>query len=98
MSSGVSNVVVKFNAVRKYGQFQGLLAFSSPELVNIQQRSFENFLQVETPSIARKNQGLEAIIKEIFPIESFDEKMRLVCLGYELSKARNTPDECRQLR
>ncbi|MDP7033685.1 MAG: DNA-directed RNA polymerase subunit beta [Planctomycetota bacterium] len=98
MSSGVSNVVVKFDSVRQYGRFQGLAAFASPELVNIQQRSFANFLQADTPSIARKNQGLEAIINEIFPIESFDEKMRLVCLGYELSKARNVPDECRQLK
>ena len=46
----------------------------------------------------RKSQGLEAVLREIFPIESYDKQIKLDYLRYELGKPRYTPDECRQLR
>jgi DNA-directed RNA polymerase subunit beta len=69
-----------------------------PDLTQIQTRSYEAFLQHETPHQKRKDQGIEGVLREIFPIESYDKTLRLEYLRYELGKPRYEPDECRQLR
>jgi DNA-directed RNA polymerase subunit beta len=69
-----------------------------PSLTDIQTRGYEEFLQHEVPSAKRKNQGIEGVLREIFPIESYDKTLRLEYLRYELGKPRYEPDECRQLR
>jgi DNA-directed RNA polymerase subunit beta len=38
------------------------------------------------------------VLREIFPIESYDKKLSLDYVRYELGKPRYTPEECRQLR
>ena len=42
--------------------------------------------------------GLEGVMREIFPIESYDKKISLEYVKYELGKPRYDADECRQLR
>ncbi len=70
-----------------------------PDLTVIQTRSYEAFLQRDIPSDKRKkDQGIENVLNEIFPIESYDKQLRLEYSRYELGKPRYTPDECRQLR
>lgn len=71
---------------------------ATPDLTEIQTRSYEAFLQYETPSQDRKDSGLEGVLREIFPVESYDKSLRLEYVGYELGKPRYEPDECRQLR
>ena len=71
---------------------------SIPDLTEIQTRSYEAFLQHEAPWQKRKDQGIEGVLREIFPIESYDKTLRLEYLRYELGKPRYEPDECRQLR
>ncbi|KPJ57926.1 MAG: DNA-directed RNA polymerase subunit beta [Planctomycetes bacterium DG_58] len=69
-----------------------------PDLVEIQTRSYERYLQPGLAPDKRKNEGLEALLREVFPIGSFDEKLTLKYLGYDLGKPRYAPDECRKLR
>ncbi len=69
-----------------------------PGLSDLQSRSYEEFLQLDTPSGRRKVQGLEALFKEVFPIESHDKTLALEYHGYSLGRPRYTPDECRELR
>ena len=69
-----------------------------PDLTQIQTRSYDAFLQHEVPWQKRKDQGIEGVLREIFPIESYDKTLRLEYLRYELGKPRYEPDECRQLR
>ena len=69
-----------------------------PDLTQIQTRSYERFLQYEIPPQKRKDQGIEGVLREIFPIESYDKTLRLEYIRYELGKPRYEPDECRQLR
>ena len=69
-----------------------------PDLTEIQTRSYEAFLQYETPWPKRKDQGIEGVLREIFPVESYDKTLRLEYIRYELGKPRYEPDECRQLR
>lgn len=82
--------------VRRFGS--GNKAPFIPDLTEIQTRSYAAFLQEEVHSEKRKGQGLEAVLREIFPIESYDKQIKLDYLRYELGKPRYTPDECRQLR
>jgi len=83
-------------AVRNFGKVRD--AVKIPDLVAIQRRSYERFLQEEAAPTKRKCIGLEALFHEIFPIESYDKTMCLEYLYYELERPRYTPIECRQLR
>ena len=73
-------------------------AIPVPDLVALQTAGYEKFLQKDTPPTKRRDFGLEGLLREIFPIISYDEKMRLEYLDYDLDTPRYSPDECRQLR
>jgi len=72
--------------------------FEISDLTRIQTESYARFLQLDRSPRERKSQGLEEILREVFPIESYDGQYRLEYLRYELGKPRYTPTECRQLR
>ena len=69
-----------------------------PDLTEIQTASYGQFLQTDMEIEKRKLQGIEGVLQEIFPIESYDKQTRLEYVRYELGKPRYTPNECRQLR
>ncbi len=69
-----------------------------PDLTELQTVSYAAFLQEEVASDKRADQGLEAVLREIFPVLSYDGSASLEYLRYELGKPRYTPAECRQLR
>ena len=73
-------------------------ALPIPNLIEVQQVAYQRFLQKEVEAGKRKNEGLEALLREVFPIESYDGNLRLEYISYDLSEARYTPDECRALR
>jgi DNA-directed RNA polymerase subunit beta len=73
-------------------------AIEPPDLTNIQTDSYERFLQADVDPDRRKNAGLEALLREVFPIVSYDEKTRLEYVSYELGEPRYNSEECRQLR
>ena len=73
--------------------------FAVPSLTDVQTKSYEAFLQVDIPTEKRKKEtGLEGVLRETFPIESYDGTMKLEYLKFDLGKPRYEPDECRQLR
>ncbi|MEM1303452.1 MAG: DNA-directed RNA polymerase subunit beta, partial [Planctomycetota bacterium] len=73
-------------------------SYEMPDLTEIQTASYARFLQEGAASDKRQDDGLEGVLREIFPITSYDESVSLDYLRYELGKPRYTPDECRQLR
>src|SRR6476620_9061164 len=73
-------------------------ALPIPNLVRVQQDAYVRFLQKDIPVDKRKNEGLESLLREVFPIESYDGNLRLEYVSYELTEARYTMDECRALR
>src|SRR5437763_2749727 len=81
---------------RNFGRFGDTV--DVPPLTDIQTRSYERFLQLDTPPEKRTPTGLEGVLREIFPIESYDKKLSLEYIKYELGKPRYDPTECRQLR
>jgi DNA-directed RNA polymerase subunit beta len=59
-----------------------------PNLIEIQLRSYEEFLQQNISPSKRKNVGLQAVFKEVFPITSYDEKMTLDFVLYEIGEPK----------
>lgn len=80
----------------RFGRVKDALAV--PNLVELQVKSYEKFLQRNVPMDKKENIGLEAILREIFPIKNHDGTVSLEYLGYEIGQPRYIPDECRQLR
>ncbi|MEM1423819.1 MAG: DNA-directed RNA polymerase subunit beta, partial [Planctomycetota bacterium] len=74
-------------------------AIATPSLDRLQVDGYDRFLQMDLEPESRDTSiGLEALLREIFPIESYDETMRLEYSYYTLEEARYTSDECRELR
>jgi DNA-directed RNA polymerase subunit beta len=88
--------ILKTDHVVNFGRIQG--QFELSDLTQIQTDSYDRFLQLDKRPGQRRNQGLEEILREVFPIESYDGQHRLEYVKYELGKPRYTPTECRQLR
>jgi len=79
-------------------KFGGERSYPFPDLAQLQTGSYTEFLQEDLPSEHRQAAGLEAILREVFPIPSYDETMELEYLGYELGSPRYSPAECRELK
>src|SRR3954451_4962010 len=58
-------------------------AIEPPNLIEVRRNSYVDFLQKDVPFAKRKAYGLEAVFKEVFPIESYDEKAVLDFSHYE---------------
>ncbi|HYV36845.1 MAG TPA: DNA-directed RNA polymerase subunit beta [Gemmataceae bacterium] len=82
--------------IRNFGRFGD--AVEVPPLTEVQTKSYDRFLQLDTPPEKRTATGLEGVLREIFPIESYDKTLNVQYIKYELGKPRYGPDECRQLR
>ncbi len=82
--------------IRNFGRFGD--AVEVPELTEVQTKSYDRFLQLDVAVEERTATGLEGVLKEIFPIESYDKTLSLNYIKYDLGKPRYGPDECRQLR
>jgi DNA-directed RNA polymerase subunit beta len=57
-------------------------------MIELQTNSYKEFLQVETPPSRRKPMGLQAVFKEVFPIESYDGKCVLDFHSYEIGEPK----------
>ncbi len=62
----------------------------APNLIEIQIQSYQDFLQVDTSPRKRKQVGLQAVFKEVFPITSYDDKVTLDFVEYEVGKPKLT--------
>lgn len=61
-----------------------------PNLIEVQIESYEEFLQKDVPPSKRQLNGLQAVFKEVFPIESYDEKFVLDFVSYEVADPKLT--------
>ena len=88
---------MQMTSVRDYSKRGDALPI--PHLVRVQQAAYERFIQLEKTSDDRDpHMGLEGLLREVFPIVSYDGNMQLDYLYYKLDEPRYTPDECRELR
>jgi DNA-directed RNA polymerase subunit beta len=86
------------NTIRDFSKKRGE-ADPVPDLMKVQQEAYDRFLQLKKEPKERDGRmGLEALLREVFPIESYDMAMKLEYVQYRLEEPRYTPDECRELR
>ncbi len=71
-------------------------AIEPPNLIEVQANSYVDFLQKDVPYSKRKNHGLQAVFKEVFPIESYDEKAVLDFSHYDIGEPKLTPLEAQR--
>ena len=88
--------MIRVDRVRDFGK--SIDAMEIGNLIEVQTVSYAHFLQAGARPEKRESVGLESLFRETFPIDSYDGNMQLEYLGYELGRARYTPDECRELR
>ena len=72
------------------------LVTSLPNLVEVQKRSFDNFLQLRTDPEKRENKGLHSIFKSVFPINDYAERATVDYISYNLGIPKYDVDECSQ--
>ncbi len=65
-----------------------------PDLVEIQKRSYEVFLQKDTNAERRADKGLQAALKSVFPIEDFNRSLQLDFSSYSLGTPKYDMREC----
>jgi len=84
------------SVIRTFGRYPPIVEL--PDLVEIQTKAWHEFLAADVAQANRQAQGLETLLREVFPIYSYDKTMCLEYVGYELGRPRYTIDECRKLR
>src|ERR1700722_898526 len=67
-----------------------------PNLIEVQRRSYENFLQMNVPVEKRERKGLQEVLMSAFPISDFSERAVLNFLAYELEQPKYDVEECQQ--
>jgi DNA-directed RNA polymerase subunit beta len=75
-----------------YGKLTDII--EAPDLIEIQTNSYKDFLQLDVQATKRKRVGLQAVFKEVFPIESYDGKVVLDFVKFEISEPKMGPVEC----
>jgi DNA-directed RNA polymerase subunit beta len=76
-----------------FGKIKEVIA--PPNMIELQTNSYKEFLQADVPPKKRdRNTGLEAVFREVFPIESYDGKVVLDYDSYEIGEPKVSWLEC----
>lgn len=67
---------------------------SPPNLIELQIKSYQEFIQEGVPVSQRENVGLQAVFSEVFPVESYDGKIVLDFHSYEIGEPKYDWLEC----
>ena len=65
-----------------------------PNLIEMQRKSYERFLQRDVPPEERKETGLQGAFKNVFPIRDFSGTSSLEFVKYTFEDAKYSEDEC----
>ncbi len=67
-----------------------------PHLISMQRLSYEKFLQMDSDPDEREDFGLQAILKNVFPINDFNGVCSLEFVRYKFGEPKYTVQECQQ--
>jgi DNA-directed RNA polymerase subunit beta len=67
-----------------------------PNLIELQKKSYEQFLQKNVDADRRTDEGLQGVFKSVFPITDFNDTANLEFVSYTLEAPKYDVDECRQ--
>ena len=65
-----------------------------PDLLEVQLKSFQDFLQLDTTPENRRSEGLFQVFQEIFPIEDTRNNYKLEFIDYFIDPPQYSIDEC----
>src|SRR5712671_1399599 len=65
-----------------------------PNLIEVQKRSYEGFLQKDVPVERREEFGLQAVFKSVFPIADYNDNALLEFDSYHFGEPKYTVEEC----
>jgi len=82
-----------FRARKSFAKLKQVIEI--PNLIDIQKRSYDKFLQIDIPIEKREDIGLQGVFKSVFPIKDFSETSSLEFVSYNLEKPKYDVDECR---
>ncbi|MDE0151603.1 MAG: DNA-directed RNA polymerase subunit beta [Bdellovibrionales bacterium] len=90
----MSIVASKLKLRKSFGKVKG--DFHIPNLIELQKKSYEKFLQKDVDPAKRNNQGLQAVFNSVFPISDYKQTVSLEFVKYTLQHPKYDVDECRQ--
>jgi DNA-directed RNA polymerase subunit beta len=85
-------VLNKYSQIKDYSKIPELCPI--PNLLDIQKKSFEEFLQKFTPPDKRKKQGLQEVFLNVFPIQDFTGNLILDFVSYSLGECKDSDSGC----
>ena len=89
----MASVVPVYRRYRKnFSKIKEVLEISN--LIEVQKRSYEQFLQANVDPEKREPVGLQAVFKTVFPIKDFYESASLEFVNYRLTEPKYDVDEC----
>ncbi|MBI3635929.1 MAG: DNA-directed RNA polymerase subunit beta [Candidatus Rokubacteria bacterium] len=65
-----------------------------PNLIEVQKRSYETFLQKDIAGDRREDIGLQAVFKSVFPIADYNDNALLEFDSYHFGEPKYTVEEC----
>jgi len=89
-----ATIQTNFRMRHSFGKIEHILEI--PNLIDIQKRSYDKFLQTDVSRDDRENTGLQGVFNSVFPIRDFNGTSELVFSGYTLERPKYDVDECRQ--
>ncbi|HJL20863.1 MAG: DNA-directed RNA polymerase subunit beta [Sandaracinus sp.] len=89
-----TKIQTNFRVRHSFGKIERILEV--PNLIDIQKRSYDKFLQSTVPIDERDEMGLQSVFKSVFPIKDFNGTSELQFKGYTLERPKYDVDECRQ--
>jgi DNA-directed RNA polymerase subunit beta len=66
-----------------------------PNLIHIQKKSYDRFLQIDVEADKRQDIGLQKVFKSVFPIKDYNNTASLEFVSYTLGQPKYDMDECR---
>ena len=94
MSSSLKSFTTKRKIRRSFSKIKKII--DMPNLIEVQRQSYKSFLQMFTEPSERKDVGLEAVFRSVFPINDFAGRANLNYVSYNLEKPKYDVEECQQ--
>jgi len=89
----MASIIPIYRRCRKnFSKIKEVLEISN--LIEVQKRSYEKFLQADVDSDKREPVGLQAVFKTVFPIKDFYETASLEFVSYRLTEPKYDVEEC----
>ena len=89
----MASIIPIYRRCRKnFSKIKEVLEISN--LIDVQKRSYEKFLQADVDPDKREPVGLQAVFKTVFPIKDFYETASLEFVHYRLTEPKYDVEEC----